>query len=139
MENQGITDPSAYDTAQLVQWYVDLRNNKSEVRRSIEPTLNQIDAQMSAIETELNKRIMASGATSMRTPHGTVARVLKHKYTVADPYLFRLWVQNNPQQGIALLRPAVTQDDVANYIEEGNALPDGLAIDSSFEISVRRK
>lgn len=138
MDKQNLVDPAVYDMATLVKWYIDLRNNKSEIKRSIEPSLAHIDAQMEMIEAEMNKRIVESGTKSMRTENGTVSRVQKTKYIVSDPHAFRQWVLANPAQGINLMNTAVTQGEVKLFLEDGNTLPDGLAVDASFDISVRR-
>lgn len=133
-----IQDPSGYDTPTLVKWYIDLRNHKSEIKRSIEPAIAQVENQMDAIESELNKRIVTSGVKSMRTENGTITRVNKTKYLVTDSYAFREWLKLNPEVGSQLISASITQGEVMNYLSDGNALPDGLTVENSIELSVRR-
>ena len=70
-------DPSTFDLPTLVQWYIDLRQYKSDLKRSIEPSLAQADEQMELIEKEFNKRLTESGTKSMKTANGTISRTQK--------------------------------------------------------------
>jgi len=135
-----ITDVSGYDFPTLVKWFIDLRNHKSEVKRSIEPAIAQVEQQMEAIEKEFHKRITASGVTALKTEYGTVSRSIKTKYSVDDAFAFRQWVAENPQEASRLINASITQSEMAVFIaEEGNKLPDGVRSDSTYELSIRRK
>ncbi len=138
MTNQ-VHDPSPYDVGQLVQWYIDLRTQKSEVKKSIEPTIALIDDQMDAIEKELNKRLLANDLTSMRTTNGTVVRVEKTKFSVADAYTLKEWLKQNPDVGINLVSVSANTAELTEYLAEGNTLPEGMAFEKIFDISIRRK
>lgn len=137
MDNQNVIDPSVYDLPTLVQWYIDLRAHKSELKRSIEPAIAHTDEQMELIEREFNKRMVESGTKSMKTERGTITRVQKTKYLMTDSFAFRQWVANNPQAGSQLVS-GITQGEVKAYLEGGNDLPDGLTVDNFFDISIRR-
>lgn len=137
METTQLTDPSGYDVSALVQWYIDLRNHKSALKRSIEPALTHTDNQMELIERELNKRIVESGVKSMKTDKGTISRVQKTKYLLTDSFAFRQWLVKNPEIGAQLIS-GITQGEVRAYIEEGNELPSGVSVDNYFDLSVRR-
>lgn len=137
METTQLTDPSGYDVPALVQWYIDLRNHKSALKRSIEPALAYTDDQMELIERELNKRIVESGVKSMKTDKGTISRVQKTKYLLTDSFAFRQWLAENPAVGAQLVS-GITQGEVRAYIEEGNELPSGVSVDNYFDLSIRR-
>lgn len=130
-------DPSVYDLPTLIQWYIDLRQHKSDLKRSIEPQLAQVDEQMELIEKEFSKRIVESGTKSMKTDRGTVSRVQKTKYLLTDAYAFRQWLIANPEEGAGLIS-GISQGEVKAFIEDGGELPDGLTVDNFFDISVRR-
>lgn len=137
MSDFQVQDPTVYDLPTLIQWYIDLRQHKSEVKRSIEPQLAQVDEQMEAIEKEFSKRIVESGTKSMKTDRGTVSRVQKTKYLLTDGYAFRQWLIANPEAGAGLIS-GISQGEVKAFIEDGGELPDGLTVDNFFDISVRR-
>ena len=130
-------DPSVYDLPTLVKWYIDLRQHKSDLKRSIEPQLAQVDEQMELIEKEFSKRIVESGTKSMKTDQGTVSRVQKTKYLLTDGYAFRQWLIANPEVGAGLIS-GISQGEVKAFLEDGGELPDGLTVDNFFDISVRR-
>jgi len=125
------------DLPTLVQWYIDLRNYKSELKRSIEPAIAQTDEKMEAIEKEFNKRLLQSGGTSVKTDKGTISRVQKTKYLLTDSVAFRQWLVANAEIGSQLVS-GITQGEVKAYLESGGQLPDGLTVDNFFDISVRR-
>ena len=125
------------DLPTLVQWYIDLRNYKSELKRSIEPAIAQTDEKMEAIEKEFNKRLLQSGGTSVKTDKGTISRVQKTKYLLTDSFAFRQWLVANAEIGSQLVS-GITQWEVKAYLESGGQLPDGLTVDNFFDISVRR-
>lgn len=135
-----VTDPTQYDTEALVAWYIQLRDYKAELKKSIQPALNQTDAQMDAIEKTLSGRLIAANAVSLKTTHGTIGRVQKTKFTVTDPYAFRQWVIANPEIGVNLLSGSVSQAELNSYLaDDSNAtLPEGIAQETIFDISVRR-
>lgn len=132
-----VKDPSAYDLPTLVQWYIDLRQYKSDLKRSIEPSVARADEQMELIEKEFHKRLADMGSTSMKTPQGTISRVQKTKYLMTDSFTFRQWLMQNPEDGAQLIQ-GISQGEVKAYLEQGGELPDGITADSFFDISVRR-
>lgn len=135
-----VTDPTQYDTDALVAWYIQLRDYKSELKKSIQPALNQTDAQMDAIERTLSGRLIAANAVSLKTTHGTIGRVQKTKFTVTDPYALRQWVIANPEIGVNLLSGSVSQAELNSYLADNEhaVLPEGIAQETIFDISVRR-
>lgn len=130
-------DPSAFDLPTLVQWYIDLRQYKSELKRSIEPAMAQADEQMELIEKEFNKRLLENGTKSMKTANGTISRSQKTKYLLTDSYTFRQWLIKNPEIGSQLVQ-GISQGEVKAFLENGGDLPEGISADHFFDISVRR-
>lgn len=135
-----VTDPTQYDTDALVAWYIQLRDYKAELKKSIQPALNQTDAQMAAIEKTLSARLIAADAVSLKTTHGTIGRVQKTKFTVTDPYSLRQWVIANPEIGVNLLSGSVSQAELSSYIanDAQAPLPEGVTRETILDISVRR-
>lgn len=133
-----VVDPSQFDIPTLTKWYVELRKYKSDLEASIKPQVEHTKAQMDAIEAQLNMRLNAADVKSMRTEYGTVTQVQKTKFKVVDPYAFRQWIAQNPQVGVQLINASVTQSELKNYIDEDNALPDGIAVDNYLDISIRK-
>lgn len=137
MENPNTINTSIYDVTTLVQWYIDLRKYKSDLKLSIEPAIAHTERQMEQIERELHNRMVQNGTKSMKTDKGTIARVKKTKYLLTDSFAFRQWLAKNPEVGSQLVS-GITQGEVKAYLEDGNELPDGLTTDEFFDISVRR-
>lgn len=137
-ENLTLIDTSQYNVPQLVKWYIELRAHKSELEASIKPALEHTKQQMQMIEAELNKRLDNIDSESMRTTYGTATKVLKSKYSVVDAYAFRQWMVKNPEVAAQIMSAQVTPSEVTNYIADGGTVPDGVALEKSWTISVRR-
>lgn len=137
-ENLTLIDTSQYNVPQLVKWYIDLRAHKSELEASIKPALEHTKQQMHLIEVELNKRLENIDSESMRTVHGTATKVLKTKYSVVDAYAFRQWMVKNPEVAAQIISAQVTPSEVSSYIADGGEMPDGIALEKAWTISVRR-
>lgn len=135
-----ITNPAQFKTEDLVEWYIRLRTYKSDLKKSIADKLDYTTEQMDAIEAELNTRLVKADAHSMRTVSGTISRVAKTKYQVADPYALRQWVIANPEVGVTLLAGNISQGEVTAYLEDNPdaTLPDGVSCDNYYDISIRR-
>lgn len=137
-DNPNLIDPTPYEMSALVQWYIDLRAHKSEIEASIKPALAHTKQQMQAIEAELTKRLQQVDSEAMRTTNGTVSKTTKTKYAVVDAFAFRQWMAKNPEIASQLVSGQVTPSEVSSYLADGGKLPDGLAIEKEYTISVRK-
>lgn len=138
--NKQQVNPADYTTDVLVDWFVKLRDYKADLKKSIQPQMDDTDKTMELIQAELNKRLMEQNLASMKTAGGTVSRVEKQKFTVADPYALRQWVIANPEIGVNLLTGSISQPELRAYLQEyqGKDLPDGVVIENILDLSVRR-
>lgn len=138
--NKQQVNPADYTTDVLVDWFVKLRDYKAELKKSIQPQMDETDKTMDLIQAELNKRLMEQNLASMKTAGGTVSRVEKQKFTVSDPYALRQWVIANPEIGVNLLTGSISQPELRAYLQEyqGKDLPDGVVIENILDLSVRR-
>jgi hypothetical protein len=137
-DNPNLIDPTPYEMSALVQWYIDLRAHKSEIEASIKPALTHTKQQMQAIEAELTRRLQQADSEAMRTLNGTVSKTTKTKYSVVDAFAFRQWMVKNPEIASQLVSGQVTHSEVSSYLADGGKLPDGLAIEKEYTISVRK-
>lgn len=135
-----VLDPTQYETEALVDWYIQLRDYKSELKKSIQPALNRTDAQMDAIARVLSGRLLSANAVSLKTATGTIGRVKKSKFVVTDPFALRKWVIANPEIGVNLLSGSVSQAELTAFLAENQdaQMPDGVSHEQFFDISVRR-
>lgn len=67
------------DTNEIVKIYVKIRDKKDEVKRKLSEQVALLDADLKVIEEELQERLKAAGATSVKTPNGTVYSTTKSK------------------------------------------------------------
>ena len=67
------------DTNEIVKIYVKIRDKKDDIKREFSEKLGNLDADLQVLEEELGERLKAAGATSVKTPNGTVYSTTKSK------------------------------------------------------------
>jgi hypothetical protein len=123
-------------TADLVGAYLTLRNEKKRREAELEKELEATKAMMGMIESTLLDRLSRNGASSERTPAGTVVRSQKVSTTIADPAAFRDFVTTNALYDLVDWR--ANGPAVADYIKEAEIVPPGLNISSIYLVQVRK-
>lgn len=134
-------DFSQHDVAQLAQYYIELRQYKAELKESIQAQLDQTNEKMVEIEHELQRRLITSGATSLKTPNGTVMQVKKKKFVITDLWALRRYIIENAELALNNFVPArITNSDLDLYLQDnpGATIPPGVSMETVHEISVRR-
>jgi hypothetical protein len=64
----------------LAKCYLNLRNKIQEITKQAETQVEILKAQQEEICTEMRRRLQEQGATSLKTPHGTVMLRVDRKY-----------------------------------------------------------
>jgi hypothetical protein len=123
-------------TADLVQAYLTLRDEKKRREDELARELERTKAMMGMIESTLLDRLSKNGASSERTPAGTAVRVHKVSTTIADPAVFRDFVIANGLYDLVDWR--ANSPTVQDYIKEAEVVPPGLNINSIYLVQVRK-
>jgi hypothetical protein len=121
----------------LVEVYIKIRDARDKIRKEAEAKEAELDDQMYVIEQEILELCKETGATSIKTEHGTAIRTVKNRYTTNDWERFYdfMFEHNAPQ----LLERRIQQSNMKQFLEENPDLhPAGLNVDSAYAITVRR-
>ena len=126
------------DTNEIVKIYVKIRDKKDEVKRKLGEQVALLDAELKVIEEELQERLKAAGATSVKTPNGTVYSTIKSKVWTDNWDSFYKFIE---ARGLFdLLERRIHQSNIKSFLDDNpDDIPEGLNIESIKTVTVRRK
>jgi hypothetical protein len=127
--------PPSMDT--LCKVYVKIRTAKQEKTKEYEEVIAGLDAKLEELESVMKDMLVAAGAKSIKTEHGTVYAQTKTRYYPMDWHAFGNWViQNN---AIDLLEKRVAQGNMTKWLEsDPNNPPPGIQADTQLTVTVRK-
>lgn len=121
----------------LAKCYLNLRNKIQDITKQAETQVEVLKAQQNELCAEMQRRLQAQGATSLKTPHGTVMLRVDRKYYPSDWDAFSTYIKQN--QCIELLEKRVAQGNLVAWIEQHpDNVPPGLSSASQYVITVRK-
>jgi hypothetical protein len=121
----------------LAKVYIKMRDALQQLEREHEERVANIKSQMELVENELMEICKATGADSIKTPHGTVIRSVKTRYWTSDWESMHEFIRQH--DAYDLLERRVHQTNMKTWLEENpNFLPQGLNSESRYSVTVRR-
>jgi hypothetical protein len=121
----------------VVEVYIKIRDARDESRREADKIEAEFEQQLQVLEQQMLEVCKAQGATSLKTPYGTVMRSIKSRYWTNDWEKFYQFMFENHLPD--LLEKRIHQTNMKQFLEENpDLLPLGLNVDSEHSITVRR-
>jgi hypothetical protein len=121
----------------LVKVYIKMRDKRTELKRAYEEQDNEIVEQMEVITKKLLDTCVEIGASSFKTPFGTVTRTVKTRYWPSDWEAMHAFIKEH--DALSLLEQRVHQTNMKQFLTDNpNLLPPGLNADHTYDVSVRR-
>lgn len=120
----------------LVSTYRALRDKVDELKKEHSAQLKPYYEAMEKIEATTLDYLHATGTESLRTASGTAFIVRKHGYKVQDGHTFFEHVIATQQFDLLERRASKTALDA--LIENGGALPPGIAVSTEVEVQFRK-
>ena len=122
---------------QLCNVYVKIREKKREMVKKYEEEIALYDGKLDALAGAMKDMLVAAGAPSMKTDHGTVYSQVKTRYYPMDWSVFKTWIVQN--DAVDLLEKRVAQTNVKQWLEENPTNPPpGLQAESELTVTVRK-
>lgn len=121
----------------LVDVYIKIRDAKDATKKAYEEKNAELSEQMDIIESEILEICKATGADSIKTPHGLAMRSVKTRYWTNDWEKFYQFMRehNTPE----LLERRIHQTNIKQFlVDNPEVLPQGLNVDNAYSITVRR-
>jgi len=122
---------------QIVEVYIKIRDARDEARKEADKIEADFVSQLDVLEQQMLDVCKTTGATSLKTPHGTVMQSVKKRYWTNDWEKFYdfMFEHNIPE----LLERRIHQTNIKQFLEENpDMLPLGLNVEAEHSITVRR-
>jgi len=122
---------------QIVEVYIKIRDARDEARKEADKIEADFESQLEVLEQQMLDVCKTTGATSLKTPHGTVIQSVKKRYWTNDWEKFYAFMfeHNIPE----LLERRIHQTNIKQFLEENpDMLPLGLNVEAEHSITVRR-
>ena len=130
-------DLSAMTHEQLAAWYIKNRSWMADRKADYQAAIADVESIQEQIETELQRRLNEAGATSFRTPGGTVVQSTTTAYSAEDSAAFGRFIIEHGCYEATSLRPI--KEFVEDYKREhGGQLPPGVGQYSKTTLSVKK-
>jgi hypothetical protein len=125
---------SAMNAEKLAEVYVKIR----EARRELAKRDEELKSQLDTIAEQLLVICKDQGASTIRTPHGTISRrVDKHYWTNDWDSFFRFLKEN---EAFALMQRRINNSNMEQFLEENpNLHPPGLQADMKQTIVITKR
>jgi len=121
----------------LVRAYRKVRDAIQKLTREYESELEKLEEVKQSFSNDLKDRMLASGAKSIRTDHGTVMLSTKTRFTANDWDEFKKFVLEH--EAVELLERRIAQSNMKQFLEENPTLvPPGLDASTEYTITVRK-
>jgi hypothetical protein len=122
---------------QIVEVYIKIRDARDEARKEADKIEADFASQLDVLEQQMLDVCKTTGATSLKTPHGTVMQSVKKRYWTNDWEKFYAFMfeHNIPE----LLERRIHQTNIKQFLEENPDLhPPGLQADAAYTVRVTR-
>ena len=122
---------------QIVEVYIKIRDARDEARKEADKIEADFESQLDVLEQQMLDVCKSTGATSLKTPHGTVMQSVKKRYWTNDWEKFYAFMFEHtiPE----LLERRIHQTNIKQFLEENpDMLPLGLNVEAEHSITVRR-
>jgi len=122
---------------QIVEVYIKIRDARDEARKEADKIEADFESQLEVLEQQMLDVCKTTGATSIKTPNGTIMQSVKKRYWTNDWEKFYAFMfeHNIPE----LLERRIHQTNIKQFLEENpDMLPLGLNVEAEHSITVRR-
>lgn len=124
-------------TDKLVKAYIKMRDARSQLKEQYEAQDAKIKEQMAVIEAHFLELCKSTGASSIKTPVGTIIRGVESRYWTSDWEEMHRFIKEN--DAVDLLERRIAQKAMAEFLKTNpDKMPKGLNVNSEYKITVRR-
>ena len=126
------------DMEELVKTYLTIRNERDRIESEYKLQDEALKAEMTVLEQEMLAGCNEIKADSIRTPHGTIIKSLKERFTCSDRDNFNKFVIETG--AVELFEARLHQGNFKEFMSERHheGLPPGVNVMREFGITVRK-
>jgi hypothetical protein len=136
-QNVNYGDFAGWTPDMLIEFYVKLRDRIEAENKAFAKRMEAAKTKKTVLEGIMLQILQANGATSMKSPGGTVYQTTKRSATLGDAEAFREFIIDNHAFELADIKAnAAAVEDYAN--EHNGNLPPGVNFSQFVAVGVRR-
>lgn len=126
------------DMEELVKTYLTIRNERDRIESEYKDRDAALRSEMATLEQAMLSGCNEIKADSIKTPHGTIIKSLKERYTCSDRDNFNKFVLEHG--AVELFEARLHQGNFKEFMSErhGDGLPPGVNVMREFTITVRK-
>jgi hypothetical protein len=126
------------DMEELVKTYLTIRNERDRIEAEYKDQDAALKAEMATLEQAMLSGCNEIKADSIKTPHGTIIKSLKERFTCSDRDNFNKFVLEH--SAVELFESRLHQGNFKEFISERHdeGLPPGVNVMREFTITVRK-
>jgi hypothetical protein len=130
------------DMEELVKTYLTIRNERDRIEAEYKDQDAALKAEMATLEQAMLSGCNEIKADSIKTPHGTIIKTLKERYTCSDRDNFNKFVLEHG--AVELFESRLHQGNFKEFMSERNnslhvaGLPPGVNVMREFAVTVRK-
>lgn len=126
------------DMEELVKTYLTIRNERDRIEAEYKDRDAALRSEMATLEQAMLSGCNEIKADSIKTPHGTIIKSLKERYTCSDRDNFNKFVLETG--AVELFEARLHQGNFKEFMSErhGDGLPPGVNVMREFTITVRK-
>lgn len=130
-------DTTPVPTDKMVRAFIKMRDAREVLKNDYEEQDNKIKEQMEVVKQHLLQLCQQAGASSIKTPHGTVIRGVQTRYWTSDWEEMYTFIKEH--DAIDLLERRIAQRNMAEFLTNNpDKLPKGLNTNSEYTVTIRR-
>jgi hypothetical protein len=124
-------------TEKLVKAYIKMRNARSALKEQYEAQDAQIRSQMDVLEGHFLELCKSTGASSIKTPAGTIIRGVDTRYWTSDWESMHAFIREN--DALDLLERRIAQSAMREFVKNNpDKMPKGLNANSEYKVTIRK-
>jgi hypothetical protein len=126
------------DMEELVKTYLTIRNERDRIEAEYKDQDAALKAEMATLEQAMLSGCNEIKADSIKTPHGTIIKSLKERFTCSDRDNFNKFVLEH--SAVELFESRLHQGNFKEFMSErhSDGLPPGVNVMREFGVTVRK-
>ena len=126
------------DMEELVKTYLTIRNERDRIEAEYKDQDAALKAEMATLEQAMLSGCNEIKADSIKTPHGTIIKSLKERFTCSDRDNFNKFVIEHG--AVELFEGRIHQGNFKEFMTErrDDGLPPGVNVMREFGVTVRK-
>jgi len=126
------------DMEELVKTYLTIRNERDRIEAEYKDQDAALKAEMATLEQAMLSGCNEIKADSIKTPHGTIIKTLKERFTCSDRDNFNKFVIEHG--AVELFEGRIHQGNFKEFMTErrDDGLPPGVNVMREFGVTVRK-